>query len=180
MSKIMSVIASIAVLLIFLAQTNKSEATSIKSDILATNKVLKSYNLALESLNIKDVYGLFTNDSQIYETGGNEGNFENYAKHHLEPELKNFKSLKFSKYKVETKVDLPYAFSTETYFLSLVLKNSKRVEKTINIKGLATSILKKIDGQWKIIKYHSSGKIIPNKANTKNDKRDKHNKHSGH
>ena len=45
------------------------------------------------------------------------------------------------------KVDDKYAFATETYLYTLVLAKDKTEVKR---KGVATSILKKIKGEWKI------------------------------
>ena len=58
---------------------------------------------------------LFATDSKIYESDGSEGNYAHYLEHHLTPELKEFKSFKFSDYTVEVQIDGKYAFTTETY-----------------------------------------------------------------
>jgi len=124
------------------------------------NRILKSYNSAIESLNIDNTYDLFSEDSEVYESGGDEGNYKHYAEHHLIPELNEFKVFSFHLYKVKTIIDLPYAFSTESYNFTIELLGK---DKKINMEGLATSILKKINGQWKIIKYHSSAKNLQTK-----------------
>jgi len=54
-------------------------------------------------------------------------------------------------------VDMPYAFTTESYIYNIVLKEeARKVER----KATATSVLKKIDGNWKIIKTHSSSRAM--------------------
>ncbi|WP_371815901.1 hypothetical protein [Flavobacterium sp. CS20] len=54
---------------------------------------------------------------------------------------------------------MPYAFTTETYIYTIVLNPDEKGEsRTIKKKGVATSILKKMDGKWKIIKTHSSSR----------------------
>ena len=56
-------------------------------------------------------------------------------------------------------VDAPYAFTTETYIYTIVTKPDEKSEsKTIKKKGVATSVLKKKDGNWQIIKMHSSSR----------------------
>ena len=128
---------------------------SAQSDEDEIKKVLKAYNTAIQDLNLDNTSSLFSEDSQIFESGGVEGNYEHYLKHHLTPELNEFESFKFSDYKIKVQVDLPYAFTTETYNYTIVVKEGNKV---YNSKGVATSILKKIDGQWKIIKSHSSSR----------------------
>ena len=70
-----------------------------------------------------------------------------------------FKSFTFSDYEIDAKVDAPYAFTTETYIYTIVLNpNEKGETRTIRKKGVATSILKKMGGEWKIIKTHTSSR----------------------
>ncbi len=126
-------------------------------------KVLKEYKNAIENLTAKNTIDLFTKNSAVFESGGLEGTYKNYLEHHLEPELKVFKSFKFTNYKVDVSVDLPYAFSTETYIYTIVVKadkEKKRKERTISRQGVATAVLKNIDGKWKIWKYHTSARSI--------------------
>jgi len=58
-------------------------------------------------------------------------------------------------------VDLPFAFATETYIYEIVIKGNPlkgHEEQVIINRGVATSVLKKIDGQWKILRTHSSSR----------------------
>ena len=128
---------------------------SAQSDEDEIKKVLKAYNTAIQDLNLDNTSSLFSEDSQIFESGGVEGNYEHYLKHHLAPELNEFKSFEFSDYKIEVQVDLPYAFTTETYDYTIVLKDGN---KTSNSRGVATSILRKQGNEWKIIKTHTSAR----------------------
>ena len=67
----------------------------------------------------------------------------------------HFSSFTFSEYEIEVILDLPYAFTTESYVYNIVLKeDDRKVER----KATATSILKKINEEWKIIKTHSSSR----------------------
>ena len=129
-----------------------------KADV---KEVLEKYKNAIENLTTDYTIDLFVKNSAVFESGGIEGTYENYVEHHLKPELKVFKSFKFSNYKVNVSVDLPYAFSTETYIYTIVVKADKkkgRKERTISQQGVATADLKYIDGKWKIFKYHTSAR----------------------
>lgn len=117
--------------------------------------VLKQYNTAVEKLDVTNTERLFTADSKIFESGGSEGNYAHYLEHHLAPELKEFKSFTFSDYKVEVLVDGNYAFATETYNYTIVIaKDNTEIKR----KGIATSVLKKIKGEWKIMITHNSSR----------------------
>lgn len=124
-------------------------------DADAVKTVLKQYNAAVEKLDVTGTEKLFTADSKIYESGGSEGNYTNYLEHHLTPELKEFKSFAYNDYKVEVQVDGNYAFTTETYSYSIiVIKDDREVKR----KGVATSVLKKLKGEWKIMISHNSSR----------------------
>ena len=128
-------------------------------DQVAVKAVLKEYKTALEQRNAAPAAKLFTPDSQVFESGGVEGTFANYLEHHIGPELGDFKEFSFRDYKVDVRVDLPYAFASETYIYKIVLKDDRVIEK----RGVATSILKKIGADWKIVQAHNSSRNLPQK-----------------
>jgi ketosteroid isomerase-like protein len=127
---------------------------------IAVKAVLKEYKTALEQRNAAPAAKLFTTDSQVFESGGVEGTFANYLDHHIGPELDEFKEFSFRDYKADVRVDGAYAFATETYIYKIVLKEGDRV---IEKRGVATSVLKNIGGEWKITQTHSSSRNLPKK-----------------
>lgn len=128
---------------------------SQNKDVDAVKSVLKKYSNAVEKLDVSGTEKLFTTDSQIFESGGSEGTYAHYLQHHLIPEFKEFTSFKYSDYKVDIQVDGKYAFATETYNYTLVLAKDKTEVKR---KGVSTSVLKKINGEWKIMISHNSSR----------------------
>ena len=150
-------------LMLFMFATGQMFSQNVErgTDKEAVLKVMKSYKDALQNLTTEGTFELFTKDSEVFESGGVEGSYANYIEHHLGPELGHFKKFEFSDYEIDVKVDTPYAFTTETYIYTIVLKaDEKGNTRTIKKKGVATSILKKVDGDWKIIKTHSSSRNI--------------------
>lgn len=130
-------------------------ALSQNKNVEAIKSVLKQYNSAVEKLDVTDTEKLFTADSKIYESGGSEGNYAHYMEHHLTPELKEFKSFTYSDYKVEARVDGNYAFTIETCnYTIIVAKDNTEIKR----KGVATSVLKKVKGEWKIMVSHNSSR----------------------
>lgn len=124
-------------------------------DVELVKKTMDSYIKAIERLDTTGTGKLFAVKSQVIESGSIEGTFQHYLVHHLKPELEEFKSFKFSDYKVDVIIDLPYAFVTESYKYTIVVKKDNKVAER---KGVATSVLKKENGVWKIMQAHSSSR----------------------
>lgn len=142
-----------AICLISLQQLHAQ--TPSENDVHQVKQVLSAYKAAVEALDASKTLPLFASDSKVFESGGVEGTYSNYLDHHLAPELKAFKSFDYSDYKVDVQVDGPYAFATETYIYTIVLaKNGSSIKK----KGVATSTLRKVDGEWQIMSLHSSSR----------------------
>ena len=152
-------LTTILMLIMFATGQMFSQNADSGTEKEAVLKVMKSYKDALQNLTTEGTFELFSEDSEVFESGGVEGSYAHYIEHHLGPELGHFKKFEFSDYEIDAEVDLPYAFTTETYSYTIVLNpNDKGESRTIKKKGVATSILKKIDGKWKIIKTHSSSR----------------------
>lgn len=157
----MKTLKTIALVTILMATFNVANAqeTKTQTDTEAVIGVMKTYKDAIQNLTTEGTFNLFTEDSEVFESGGVEGTYAHYIEHHLGPELGEFKSFTFSDYEINVNVDSPYAFTTETYIYTIVLNpNEKEETRTIRKKGVATSILKKMDGEWKIIKTHTSSR----------------------
>lgn len=147
------------ILLTFASGQLFSQDVNVETEKKAVLTVMKSYKDALQNLTTQGTFELFSEDSKVFESGGVEGSYAHYIEHHLGPELGHFKSFTFSDYEIDVEVDAPYAFTTETYIYTIVLNpNEKGETRTISKKGVATSILKKNEGKWKIIKTHSSSR----------------------
>jgi ketosteroid isomerase-like protein len=123
-----------------------------KNDVEAIRKTLNAYKNKIESLDTSGITKLFVANSKIIEQAKDEGTISHYLEHHLGPELKDFKSFKFSNYKVDVKLNGNYAYTTESYLYTIVLKDDKEIKSN----GFATSVLQKIKGEWKIVQSHSS------------------------
>lgn len=124
------------------------------ADEAAIKDVLARYKTAIEKLDSTGTEQYFTADSMVFETGGAEGTYANYLARHLGPELKEFKSFAFSDYKVDVRFEGPVAIATESYKYRIETKGGEVAERL----GVATSILKKVDGKWKILLMHNSAR----------------------
>lgn len=128
--------------------------TAQSADEAAVRSVLSQYKAAMERLDATGTERLFAADAAIFETGGVEGNYANYLAHHLGPELAAFKSFAFSNYKADVRFEGPVALATETYNYRIETKKGEVAER----RGVATSVLKKFGGEWKILSTHNSAR----------------------
>ena len=141
-------ITSVVVFASILSFAQNKEASAAK-------EVLNQYKIAVEKLDVTGTEKLFTGDSKIFESGGSEGNYAHYLEDHLGPEFKEFTSFKYGSYKVDVMVEGKYAFATETYtYIIVVAKDKAEVKR----KGVTTSVLKKVNGEWKIMVSHNSSR----------------------
>ena len=124
------------------------------ADEAAVRAVLKEYKSAIERIDATGTERLFAADSMVFETGGVEGSYADYLARHLGPELAAFKSFGFSDYAVTVRFEGPVALATETYNYRIEPKTGDIAER----RGVATSVLKKIGGQWKILSMHGSAR----------------------
>lgn len=131
-----------------------SYAQGRDSDRRAVEAVLGQYKQALERLDASGTQSLFTADSSIFESGGSEGTYANYLAHHLGPELGHFKSFRFDDYKVAVRFEGPVALANQTYRYRIEPKQGEPIQGL----GVATSVLKRVGGQWKIISMHNSSR----------------------
>ena len=132
------------------------EKTADSPDAEAAKQTLKKYKEAMEKLDVSNTLQLFSDDATVFENGGFEGTYKKYLEHHIGPEIGHFKEFSFNNYKVDVRVkkDMAVAYETYTYKIVTGGENSRTIER----KGVATSVLEKMDGVWKIIQYHTSSR----------------------
>ena len=132
------------------------------ADRAAVLQVLAEYRSAIERLDASGTERLFSEDSQVFENGGVEGSYANYLAHHLGPELGHFRSFRFNDVNVEVRFEGPVALATETYTYRIELQQGDPVER----RGVATSVLRRTQGGWRIVSLHSSSRVPrPQRAN---------------
>lgn len=139
---------------LLVAQPATAQEAVTNADESAVRAVLSQYKSAIEKLDATGTEKLFAADSAIFETGGVEGSYTQYLGHHLGPELKAFRSFGFSDYKVAVRFEGPVALATETYNYRIETKKGEIAQR----RGVATSVLKKVGGEWKILLMHNSAR----------------------
>jgi uncharacterized protein (TIGR02246 family) len=125
-------------------------------EINEVKKVLFAYKSALENLDVSNTLHLFAEDATVFENGKFEGSYQDYLDNHIGPELGHFKEFSFDDYQVTVRLEGNLAVAHETYIYKIVLDGEN--PRTVERKGVATSVLKKFDDSWKIIQNHGSSR----------------------
>lgn len=124
------------------------------ADVAAVTAVLAEYRAATEGLDASATERLFTADSEIFENGGVEGTYSNYLAHHLGPELSEFTAFRFSDLSLAVRFEGPVALATESYTFHI----DRAVGEPIERRGVATSVLRQVGSDWRIVSMHGSSR----------------------
>ncbi|MFX1705710.1 nuclear transport factor 2 family protein [Chitinophaga sp. CC14] len=133
-----------------------SPAVAQSHEKMTIQNILNRYRLAIEKIDTTDVLLLFQKDAKVYEQGSNEGDIAHYLTNHLVPELKMFKSIRFTGVTQDVLVNGIYAFVTEVYLYTIELKEGK----TVKSSGVNTVLLRHTVTGWKITHMHTSFRKI--------------------
>jgi len=128
------------------AQTE--EVGRIRTLIESVAQNMQEGNLAT----LDNLYSLGRGVHIIEGTGVNHG-WADYRDHHLKPELEAFKNLRVRYFAIEPQIRGEVAFSPFRYELIADTESGH-----IELEGRGTVVLEKLDGQWKIIHSHTSGR----------------------
>ncbi len=90
-------------------------------------------------------------DVTVFESGHANYGWADYRDTHLAPEMKEMKNTKYEFSDIKAKVSGNLAYATMKYTISADV-GARRVDGA----GLATAVLEKIGGDWKIVHWHSS------------------------
>ena len=89
----------------------------------------------------------------IIEGAGVNHGWAEYRDHHLRPELEAFENFEYRYFAIEPVVRGDMAFAAFRYELSADLNGSP-----LNIEGRGTAVLEQLEGRWKIVHLHTSGR----------------------
>ena len=131
-----------------------SPVPASEADVAAVKEVLSAYKRAVEGLDASGAVRLFTEDSAVFENGTSEGTFKHYLSHHLGPELNEVRTFRYSDYAVSVKVEGPIAVASEAYRFRMEPKRGEPIER----QAIATSVLRKEGGAWRILQSHNSSR----------------------
>ena len=123
------------------------------NEVKAVTDVLTREAQAVEKGDLAALDKLWANseDVTVFESGHANYGWNDYRNNHLAPELKEFKNTKYAFSDLKVKVDGKTAWATFKYTISADIEARK-----IESSGLATAILEKREGKWRIVHWHSS------------------------
>lgn len=122
----------------------------------AVKQTLTTFKKAMEQMDASGtIANLFTEDAMVYENGDPGDKVADFLKEHMYPEFEMFSSFTYHNYKADIIVSGDYAYTTETYDYTIVLKKDGK-PITPSSMGVVTAVLKKTSSGWKYVSYHSS------------------------
>lgn len=130
------------------------ENVSAQTDeVKAVTDVLTREAVAVEKGDLAALDKIWANseDVTVFESGHANYGWTDYRNSHLAPELKEFKNTKYAFSDLKVKVDGKTAWATFKYTLAAEMGTRK-----IESGGLGTAILEKLEGNWRIVHWHSS------------------------
>jgi ketosteroid isomerase-like protein len=131
-----------------------SQSVSAQTDeVKAVADLLMLEAVAVEKGDLTALDKIWANDESVivFESGHANYGWNDYRNTHLAPELKEFKNTKYAFSDLKVKVDGKTAWATFKYTLSADLGT-----RHIDSGGLATAVLEKREGKWRIVHWHSS------------------------
>ena len=149
----LSVVLVLAVIAAFVGFNFYGSVSAQTDEVKAVTDVLTREAQAVEKGDLAALDKIWANseDVTVFESGHANYGWTDYRNSHLAPELKEFKNTKYAFSDLKVKVDGKTAWATFKYTLSADIK-----ERKIESGGLATAILEKREGKWRIVHWHSS------------------------
>lgn len=141
--------------LLLAGATMAAPAAAASDDTAAIKAVLATYKTALERRDLTGVDALFAERNEVIESGKVEGSYADYVTHHIGPELGHIQRFTFDDYAVTVEQAGDIAWATETYRYTIVLPD--RADPMV-LQGVATTVLERREGAWKIRAMHSSSR----------------------
>lgn len=128
-------------------------ATAQTNDEKAVLEVLKQNMTAFEQNDLATLDKIWANDEAVtvFENGYANYGWLDYRNHHLAPEMKEMKNVKYASSDLKLKMAEKMAWATFKYTIS-----GDSDGKHFDSGGLGTAILEKRSGKWQIVHWHSS------------------------
>lgn len=122
-------------------------------DEKAVMEVLRQNAAAFEKNDLATLDKIWMNSESVtvFESGHANYGWLDYRNNHLSPEMKEIKNTKYAFSDIKMKVSENLAYATMKYTIS-----GDSEGRHFDSAGLATAVLEKSDGKWRIVHWHSS------------------------
>jgi len=145
------ILAPIAVVLSLISGTAALAAQSREPEVLA---FFKAYDAAFTARDIDKLATMYHADVTIFEGSGINRGWVDYRDNHLGPELKSFQDLVWS----HSNIVVQMLGDTSAYVTADYTIKYKTGDRVVDSGGIATHVLVKERGAWKIRHSHTAAK----------------------
>ena len=135
------------------AGVNFTTVNSHQDPTEAIRNVLTRSAAAFERADMAEMEKLWANDESVtvFESGHANYGWADYRDHHLGPEMKEMKNVKYTLSDIRAKVSGTTAWATFKYAISADMG-----ARHVDSGGLGTAVLEKRGDEWRIVHWHSS------------------------
>ncbi len=152
-SKGFSVAAVVLAIAAFIGLSFYTGVSAQTNDEKAVAAVLRQNAAAFAKNDMATMTKIWATDESltIFESGHANYGWTDYRDNHLAPEMKEMKNTKYEYSDIKAKVSGSMAYATMKYTIS-----GDSEGKHFDSAGLATAVLAKSGGKWRIVHWHSS------------------------
>jgi ketosteroid isomerase-like protein len=152
-----AIASAIVVGLVAFAVSSKSMATAQGSDEVAVREALMKSAASFEKNDMAAATQVWANDESltVFESGHANYGWADYRDHHLGPEMKEMQNTKYSFSDMKIHLAGNTSWVTMKYSIAADVGEPGKT-RHVEGAGLATAVLEKRDGQWRIVHWHSS------------------------
>jgi ketosteroid isomerase-like protein len=149
--------AVVLVSLVAFAATNESTAKAQGNAEAAVRETLLQSASSFEKNDMATATKVWANDESVtvFESGHANYGWTDYRDHHLAPEMAEMKNTKYLFSDMKIHVSGNTAWATMKYSIAADVGEAGKT-RHVEGAGLATAVLEKRDGQWRIVHWHSS------------------------
>lgn len=145
------VIARAAIVVSVIAGAVSLSAQSRESEILA---FFKAYDAAFNARDLNKLAAMYHADVTVFEGSGINRGWVDYRDNHLGPELKSFQDLVWS----HSNIVVHMLGDASAYVTADYAIKYKSGERAVDSGGIATHVLVKEQGNWKIRHSHTAAR----------------------
>lgn len=148
MSKILTIAGTLAIVI---AAVTTSFAQSRGSEVLA---FFKAYDAAFNARDLTKLATMYHPDVTIFEGSGINQGWVDYRDNHLGPELKSFQDLQWA----HSNIVVHMLGDSAAYVTADYSIKYKTGDRTVDSGGIATHVLVREQGSWKIRHSHTAAR----------------------
>lgn len=131
-----------------------AQAQSANTEVV---EFFKAYDAAFNAKDLNRLASLYHPDVTIFEGGGINRGWVDYRDNHLGPEMKSFENLQWA----QSNIIVHMLGDSAAYVTADYSIKYKAGERNVDSGGIATHVLVKEQGRWKIRHSHTAARRRP-------------------